>query len=172
MNRSLTNRRVNNWKLQLQDYDTIEIRHKPGARNCDADYMSRHPLIIKDENHDEFDGVCVVMTRSKTKQQTVVDSSPNTPSPMATSPLPNPKQHSPLDPRRLKKEQNDDPEIQQIIQEISSIPNDHYSIVNGIFRRKLPNGKNVRMIPAALRREILHSFHNHPTAGHFGRDKT
>ena len=173
LNRSSTNRRVNNWKLHLQDYDIIEIRHKPGARNCDADYMSRHPLINKEESNDELDGMCVMMTRSKAKQHLIADSSSNTPpSPITTSSLFNPKQRSPLDPRRLKKEQDDDPEVQQIIQEISYIPKDHYSMVDGLLRRKLPNGKVVPMIPAALRMEVLHSFHDHPTAGHFGRDKT
>ena len=57
LNLSSTNRRVNNWKLQLQDYDIIEIKHKPGTRNCDADYMSRHPLINKEEPNDELDGM-------------------------------------------------------------------------------------------------------------------
>ncbi|CAF4414915.1 unnamed protein product, partial [Rotaria magnacalcarata] len=71
LNRSSTNRRVNNWKLQLHDYDIIEIKHKPGTRNCDADYMSRHPLINIEEANDELEGICVaIMTRSKTKQQT------------------------------------------------------------------------------------------------------
>ncbi|CAF2513083.1 unnamed protein product [Rotaria sp. Silwood2] len=37
---------------------------------------------------------------------------------------------------------------------------------------RLSNGKYVPIIPIALRNEILHSFHDHPTAGHFGRDKT
>ncbi|CAF2513077.1 unnamed protein product [Rotaria sp. Silwood2] len=54
LNRSSTNRKVNNWKLQLQDYDIIAIKHEPETRNCDADYMSRHPLISEEVN-DEFD---------------------------------------------------------------------------------------------------------------------
>ncbi|CAF4499758.1 unnamed protein product [Rotaria socialis] len=57
LNRSSTNRKVNNWKLQLQDYDIIEIKHKPGTRNCDAGYMSRHPLINNEETNDELDDI-------------------------------------------------------------------------------------------------------------------
>ncbi len=172
LNRSSTNRRVNNWKLQLQDYDIIEIKHKPGTRNCDADYMSRHPLINTEENSDELDGVCVVMTRSKTKQQIMKDVLPSTPSSTTTSTFSYAKQLSPLDPHRLKCQQDKDKEIQEIIHQIMDQTNDHYSIVNGIVNKQLRNGKYVPFIPVTLRNEVLHSFHDHPTAGHFGRDKT
>jgi transposase InsO family protein len=172
LNRSSTNRRVNNWKLQLQDYNIIEIKHKPDTRNCDADYMSRHPLVNKEENNEELDGVCVVMTRSKTKQQIAKDSPSNTPPSTTTQSFVYSNQLSPLDPRRLKKEQHDDPEIQQIINEMNGNSNDCYSMQNGILQRKLPNGQYVPMIPLVLQKEILRSFHDHPTAGHFGRDKT
>ena len=174
LNRSSTNRRVNNWKLQLQDYDIIEIKHKPGARNCDADYMSRHPLINKEETNDELDGMCVVMTRSKTKQQntTTNHTLPTLPS-STTSLTSSDVQHlSPLDPSRLTHEQNNDPEIQRLILECKSNHNSTYSIIKGILHTQLKNGKSVPIIPITLRNEILHSFHDHPTAGHFGRDKT
>ncbi|CAF4872353.1 unnamed protein product, partial [Rotaria magnacalcarata] len=114
LNRSSTNRRVNNWKLQLQDYDIIEIKHKPGTRNCDADYMSRHPLINIEETNDELEGICVaIMTRSKTKQQTTTaDDIPTTTSSNTSSTSFYSKQLSPLDPSRLKHEQHSDPDIQ------------------------------------------------------------
>jgi transposase InsO family protein len=174
LNRSSTNRRVNNWKLQLQDYDIIEIKHKPGTTNCDADYMSRHPLINQEEPNDELDGICVVMTRSKTKQQDITtrNSSPSSPTSIISASLPHLKKVSPLDPQRLKNEQQYDPEIQQKIREIGREPNDRYSILNGTLNTKLRDGKYVPFIPTALRNEILSSFHDHPTAGHFGRDKT
>jgi len=139
---------------------------------CDADYMSRHPLINKEENNEELDGVCVVMTRSKTKQQITKDSPSNTSPSTTASSFVYSNQLSPLDPRRLKKEQHGDPEIQQIINEMNGNSNDCYSMHNGILKRKLQNGKYVPMIPLVLRKEILRSFHDHPTAGHFGRDKT
>ena len=49
--------------------------------------MSRHPLIDKEETNDELDGMCVVMTRSRAKQQNVTtkDSSPTTPSSTTSS---------------------------------------------------------------------------------------
>ncbi|CAF1264719.1 unnamed protein product [Adineta steineri] len=171
LNRSSTNRRVNNWKLHLQDYDIIEIKHKPGTRNCDADYMSRHPLINKEEINDELDGMCVVMTRSKTKQLNTTINQSLTTSPSSTTS--GATQHlSPLDPYRLKHEQNNDQEIQQLILECKSKQKSTYSIIKGVLHTQLNNGKYVPIIPVALRKEILHSFHDHPTAGHFGRDKT
>jgi transposase InsO family protein len=177
LNRSSTNRRVNNWKLQLQDYDIAEIRHKPGTTNCDADYMSRHPLIDNDGPNEELEGVCVVLTKSKSKQQ---DAALTTPAPsispsITASPVDyhlQPIKLSPLDPCRIKKEQYNDQEIQKKIRDIRFKPDDQLAIRSGILNMKLKNGKYVPIIPIALRDEILHSFHDHPTAGHFGRDKT
>ncbi|CAF0994301.1 unnamed protein product [Didymodactylos carnosus] len=174
LNRTSTNRRVNNWKLQLQDYDIIEIKYKSGTKNCDADYMSRHPLINNEEINDDLDGVCAVMTRSKTKQQNITaqDSSSTTSSSITSPKVFHSKHLSSLDPDRLKSEQNNDAEIQEIIHEFTDKPDDRYSIVNGILNIQFKNGKYVPVIPITLRNEILHSFHEHPTAGHFGRDKT
>ncbi|CAF1583655.1 unnamed protein product [Rotaria magnacalcarata] len=174
LNRSSTNRRVNNWKLQLHDYDIIEIKHKPGTRNCDADYMSRHPLINIEEANDELEGICVaIMTRSKTKQQTTTaEDIPTTTSSNTSSTSFYSKQLSPLDPSRLKHEQHSDPDIQFIVRKLNNKPNMNYLIKNEILNIQLRNGKYVPIIPNSLRNEILHSFHDHPTAGHFGRDKT
>lgn len=44
--------------------------------------------------------------------------------------------------------------------------------MDGIVYTRLKNGTEVPMIPKVLREKILQSFHDHPTAGHFGRDKT
>ena len=175
LNRSSTNRRVNNWKLQLQDYDIIEIKHKPGKSNCDADYMSHHPLIIKEEINNDLDGICMVMTRSKTKQ--LNNNMTNSPVSTATTSITNSPSYytpksSPLDPIRLKLEQDQDLDIQQLITSIDIKEKDHYKMIDGILNVKLPNDKCVPFIPKTLRYEILHAFYDHPTAGHFGRDKT
>ncbi|CAF3335845.1 unnamed protein product [Rotaria socialis] len=86
----------------MVNYDIVEIKHKPGTRNCDADYMSRHPLINNEETNDELDGICVaIMTRTKTKQQTTTTGDiPTTTSSNASSASFCSKQLSPLDPYR------------------------------------------------------------------------
>ncbi|CAF1360774.1 unnamed protein product [Didymodactylos carnosus] len=138
--------------------------------------MSRHPLINNEEINDDLDGVCAAMTRSKTKQQNITaqdSSTSSTTSSSITSPKFFHSKHlSSLDPDRLKSEQNNDAEIQEVIHEFTDKPDDRYSIVNGILNIQFKNGKYVPVIPITLRNEILHSFHDHPTAGHFARDKT
>ncbi|CAF3587080.1 unnamed protein product [Rotaria socialis] len=59
-----------------------------------------------------------------------------------------------------------------MIRELNNKPNIHYLMINEILNIQLRNGTYVPIIPNSLRNEILYSFHDHPTAEHFRRDKT
>ena len=105
-------------EIAIEDDNMTEIKHRAGAKNCDADYMSYHPLLDKEEIIDDLDGMCTMMTRSKSKQQKI--SVPNS-SPTSSSVTPPKffysKQLSTLDPHRLIFGQENDAAIEQILEE-------------------------------------------------------
>jgi hypothetical protein len=131
-------------------------------------------LIVQEENREELDGQCVVMTRAKKKQQTGIDNDePSTAQSSTHIPLEQQRKNvSPLDNSRLLVEQRKDTECQRMLREIETRPSDQFNVIDGIIFRTLKNNRTLPLVPIGLRLEVLRSFHDHPTSGHFGRDRT
>jgi hypothetical protein len=73
------NRRVDRISLILQQYNIKEIRHVSGKCNCKADYLSRYPCQVEDDDEfiePDFDNVSVsqhdVVDKSLTNQKQII----------------------------------------------------------------------------------------------------
>ena len=160
--RPTRNRRIDFWSLDLADYNIKEIRYKKGSCNCDADLLTRYPLI----------GSTAVITRAQANKmpvgpivdQVVVVAPPPKNQPSVTR-LPS---ISPLDHNRLRQAQQQDPIIQQYI----THPDKHSLSQDGILFRRSKKYSLVPFLPASLINEVLQAFHDHVSAAHFGRNRT
>ena len=160
--RPTRNRRVDFWSIDLADYNIKEVKYKKGSCNCDADLLTRYPTI----------GSTAVITRARAKQlRPISPVAPPTPDtrPLPPTPLPLAAPSlSPLDPHRLRTEQRSDPAIQ-----LSIANPDRFSLVrDGLLLRCRKHQPPVPVLPSSLIREVLHAFHDHASAAHFGRNRT
>ncbi|CAF4579277.1 unnamed protein product, partial [Didymodactylos carnosus] len=48
-----SNARIDRWSMELSAYNIIQLKHKKGKCNCDADLMSRYPVEPADEYGDQ-----------------------------------------------------------------------------------------------------------------------
>ena len=75
---------------------------------------------------------------------------------------------SPLDPDRIRAEQQSDAAIQHLIAQLDQF----YLFQDGILFRRSKKYSLVPVLPSSLIREVLHAFHDHISAAHFGRNRT
>lgn len=138
--------RLARWALALQSYD-LNIDYTPGRQNVIADMLSRPP--------GEPENICIV--------------SVDMPS---------------IHPENLRQQQLDDPEVKKIINsfeaaddavDVARWTERGYLMLNGILYRYLPDGDEeeaMLVVPKEMVPKILHEYHDSPTAGHYGVEKT
>jgi hypothetical protein len=194
--RGSRNRRVDWWSIALSEFDIAEVKFKKGTLNCDCDLLSRYP--IEHEQLQELSPSVNVITRAQAKAAVKSTNSP----PMALTPAtakchqrrPSPPsiaqtttstqvssgptipiKRSPLDTIRIRAEQHHDTDIQTILQQHKLNPSSDLVIKDGTLY-KIVNYRSGRLevpfLPQSLIEETLFAFHDHPSAGHFGRDRT
>ncbi|CAF1622430.1 unnamed protein product, partial [Didymodactylos carnosus] len=193
------NGRIDRWSIKLSEFNIIAIKHKRGKCNCDADLLSRYPIDTNNvdtqtttrtclEQNVQFGGCCGAITRSM--KQLVDNKLLTTPAavtrtrnelPQASSAtndqgnLPPIAQIFPFEQHKIKAGQQHDAYIQQKIHKVSLEPNSDSLLKDGVLYKCLTrNGQDIQVpyVPAAMVHQLLYHAHDHPTAGHFGRDKT
>ena len=160
--RPTLNRRIDFWSIDLADYNIKEIKYKKGSCNCDADLLTRYPTI----------GSTAVNTRARAKQALAVSTTDRLDTTHGSSTIPSSTPShpltSPLNRDRLHTEQQIDQAIQHSIAHLdrSSLYRD------GILFRQSKKYGLVPFLPASLVSKVLHGFHDHASAAHFGRNRT
>ena len=195
MNKNITNRRVQNISLLLQEFNIREIVHVKGKLNCLPDYLSRHPIPNEDEllNPDyglecpdegmprtssPLQRLNAVVTRSKAKamipdstsSSTVPPPPDSNPSPSiddTTSPTVDPDS---FDVKQLVDQQRIDPDIQKIVRDLQQHPSTSFVYQDEILYKlvSLKREKVQRQViylPRSMVKSLLHSYHDNPLIG-------
>ncbi|CAF1570065.1 unnamed protein product [Adineta ricciae] len=150
---SSKNGRLDRWSLQLQEY-TFDIKHTPGSSNCVADCLSRYPTGPPDSLvEDQLD-----LMHGQINHVNFNDSSP-------------------FDSTKIKQEQQADPKISILLDQLHKgkirssyiVDND---ILHKIIHRPGDVVIKVPYIPASMVTSLLYAYHDSPPSGHLGVSKT
>ena len=181
--------RLARWAMKLSAFQIETIQYRPGARNANADSLSRNPIETSSAqevdhssceaggNRDNLihNGSTTYSTQQSyevTAIETIVNIWENT---------------NILD--DVKNEQQTDPKLNQIIQHLKANPspelNDKknpYVLINDIlykiknsnrhYNQRILGSKHLLVIPKTMQNRLLNWAHNHPTGGHAGQQKT
>ncbi|CAF1490596.1 unnamed protein product [Adineta ricciae] len=183
------NRRVDRISLILQQYNIKEIRHVSGKCNCMADYLSRYPRQVEDD--DEFiendfgivpglQAFVAITTRAQAKAQLVVSNSGKNESTTAQS---SPEDDQPsrvagheFDVTKIGDAQKQDSFYQeQVLKLQQKSSNCSFEAKNDILYKLVNNDKiNKKLIyvPATLISQVVEAYHASSWAGHFGFRRT
>ncbi|CAF4939190.1 unnamed protein product, partial [Rotaria sp. Silwood1] len=150
---SSKNGRLDRWSLQLQEY-SFDIKHTPGSSNCVADCLSRYPLQQPDNVVEE--------------QLEVMHGQINNISTAITSTF---------DSTKIQEQQQRDKRIKQLYDQLASgKQHQSYTLENGIVYKNLHRTNHmilkVPYVPTSMIEQLLQAYHNSPTAGHLGINKT
>lgn len=142
--------RLARWALQLQSYN-LYVKYEPGRANRVADFLSRPPNAdIEEEN---YLGSVQIDLPSKTEKE-------------------------------LREQQSRDEELKEIISALQNFEvvevskkwiDRGYFLHRGVLYRNTEEQEddNARLVvPKDEVKNILHAYHDSPTAGHYGIDKT
>lgn len=143
------NGRLIRWSLLLQEFD-ITLRHRPGARNANADALSRLPFDPPSENQDEIPVFFAEGQRANIRSMQEAD-------PFLKPIMEHLRQPETPVARRIKRAAR------------------AFRTLDGVLYRKTRHMGNEELalaVPRSLRREILVSYHDHVTAGHLGIRRT
>ena len=151
--------RLARWAISLSAFNIVDIKYKPGKSNTNSDALSRYPL--------------------PNLASLSVDDSSSDSNLWASCTLLN----------DIKNAQLNDPRLRPIIDHLST--NNHpfhnnsypsFLLLNGVlYKRRLPprnrqcrlvGNDHLLVIPRAMQHQLLLWAHDHPTAGHCGREKT
>ena len=151
--------RLARWAISLSAFNIVDIKYKPGKSNTNSDALSRYPLpnltalSVDDPSSDS----------SLWNNCTLLND--------------------------IKNAQMHDPHLRPIIDHLSAenhpFHNNSYPsflLLNGtLYKRRLPSrnrhcrlvgNDHLLVIPRAAQHQLLLWAHDHPTAGHCGREKT
>jgi ribosomal protein L21E len=153
--------RLARWAISLSAFNIVDIKYKPGKTNTNSDTLSRYPLpnlaSLTTSNQQPISSFnlwdnCILLNN-------------------------------------IREEQHKDPHLQPIIDELSNLnlplhqnSNAPFLLINDIlYKCRFPmkhTGERfiglpyLLVIPTSLQQELLSWAHDHPTAGHGGREKT
>ncbi|CAF2043665.1 unnamed protein product [Rotaria magnacalcarata] len=153
--------RLARWAISLSAFNIVDIKYKPGKTNTNCDTLSRYPL---------------------SPHLTILNTTP------PTSPLLNLWNNCTLL-DNIREEQYNDAQLRPIVDILSNDahPLHHkfhppFLLINGILYRyrsppynphqRLTGLRHLLVIPHSLQSQLLTWTHDHPTAGHCGREKT
>ncbi|CAF1506419.1 unnamed protein product [Didymodactylos carnosus] len=201
MNKNVKNVRVDRIANLIQEYDIEQVIHIKGRENCLADYLSRYPGVEDDELNDiEYGLEKQMFSTMKTTMILIrilirslqLETARETNSELSEGnvqksddegeePIPQiiPKNFSSkhFDITILKTEQQHDPAIQQIIQNLNNHPD--FTMKDGIIYKLLNRIHNtgtktqIVYLPTSMIKPLLYAVHNDPmTGGHFSTDRT
>lgn len=140
------NRRMLKWLMDVRVYD-ITVQHIKGTSNVVADALSRSPQDNEDASAGCFIGAIIPVG---------------------------------YEPRELAIMQHADEEIRQLVlttQEIGDrtfVNTGEYFMDKGILYRHndMPGRKNLLVVPSIMRQSFIREYHDTPSCGHHGREKT
>lgn len=199
------NKRIDNWLIQLQDMipQINEIKYRRGVDNAGPDYLTRCETISTEEQQQSY----FAITRSMAKQTNLHAPPPSmitTKEIKATTTLTAAMKGQPssttiasdctdlitssstraatliadLTLEKIKTEQNNDKNIQQIISNIRTQKQTgnfefHQDLLYRLITKTNHGTKSKRIyLPSCMINDVLKAFHDHPISGHFGMKRT
>ncbi|CAF3452769.1 unnamed protein product, partial [Rotaria socialis] len=195
--KQINNKRIINWIFKLQDIlpEIIAVKYRNGSNNTAADYISRHfpssnvisnSTILAEQTDDWSVGTeqwfedlpKPQRLRFATSFINTTNSTINAfTTPQSSAPSPTSEYlHFDFSLSRIRFEQEQDPVIQQIIQNLyNKSDKRNFTLKNNVLYKLVSHGlTNIKVIyvPSKLIPEILQSHHDHPLSGHFGVERT
>jgi predicted aspartyl protease len=173
----INSKRIEEWLIKHQDIlpQILEVKYRKGCNHGDADGMSRPD--VGNNQH-----VLNVMTRSMTKAayQEPVNINKNKIK-LATNESemePTPKIFN-FTLERISQEQKVDPQLIHIRKDLLSgkMIDQNYVMENDVLYKLLQPSHSLTKfkliyIPSSMRSEVMECYHDHPTAAHFGVNRT
>jgi hypothetical protein len=150
---SSKNGRLDRWSLQLQEY-SFNIKHTPGSLNCVADCLSRYPT----EQPDDI-----------VEQQLDLLHGQNNNQIMAMLPM--------FDSTTIQAEQQKDISTKHILDQLAGGKRfQSFTCNNGILHRMVYRRGGITLqvpyVPSSMIHQLLEAYHDSPTSGHLGINKT
>ncbi|CAF3963140.1 unnamed protein product, partial [Rotaria sordida] len=209
MTKTVNNARVDRISNLIQEYNIIQVLHINGRHNCLPDYLSRYPREQEDdlfdidyglESKDIFESkislspkpiVNMILRNKKKTTETESISSNDTDNKNDSSSISSTsycnKQNATqkfssnyFDSECLKEEQQKDPEIQKIVCQLNSCPQNLPFVLHNDILYKLITVSSlsktkykVPYVPSSMVNALLHASHNDPmSGGHFSLERT
>lgn len=150
---SSKNGRLDRWSLQLQEY-SFDIKYTPGSSNCVADCLSRYP----NDSPDDIVEQQLDLLHGQDNNQLA-----------AMTPM--------FDSSEIRDEQQRDKSIKLLSDKLLAGTRLHSFVRNNDILHRLiyrPGGITLQVpyVPASMVPQLLHAYHDSPTAGHLGINKT
>ena len=193
-NKEQLNKRCERWRLRLAEY-RFKVKHIQGKKNNMADYLSRSPVELAQEDDDDK----IIFDTKSTQTETQTSSSDRTRNPMKITtaitraqaqlqkqnelipqgkevtdpPKGDPNGITPFNMEDLQKAQEQDDIVKKLKTNIKN--EKQYTLKDGLLLRKqkLPLSAVPFVPQGKMRADILKIYHDTPGNGaHFGRDKT
>ena len=177
--------RLARWAMKLSAFQIESIQYRPGKANANADSLSRNPV---ENNLTQSAGQSTPETKKRLNEE---DNSNNLMKPHEISTIETVinlwESTNILD--DIKQEQQADPKLNYIIQQLKAIPSPSYNdkrqpfvLINDIlykiknsnrhYNQRILGNKHLLVIPNTMQHKLLQWAHDHPTAGHAGQQKT
>lgn len=150
---SSKNGRLDRWSLQLQEY-SFDIKYTSGSSNCVADCLSRYPI---DQPDDVVEQQAELLDGSTHNRIMAMVST--------------------FDSRKIQEEQRKDILIKPLLDQLLDGKRLHSLVcVKGILYRVIYRRGGytltVPYVPSSLIHPLLEAYHDSPTSGHLGINKT
>ena len=183
------NRRVDHISLILQQYNIKGIRHVSGKCNCMADYLSRHPRQVEDDDafiepdYGTVPGIqpfVAVTTRAQAKAQlpvpSVIDNGSSSNEFSVTNDHPPREEGHNFDVTKIGNAQKHDSFYQEQVHKLQQDPaNSSFELKDDILYEIVKRGAtNQKLIYVALVlvSRVVEVYHGSSWAGHFGFSQT
>lgn len=150
---SSKNGRLDRWSLQLQEY-TFDIKHTSGPSNCVADCLSRYPIEQPDDIVEEQLDLMHVPSKNIIMAMNAT-----------------------FDSTQIREAQASDPIVQRIRIQLTKGKQGYpfqvdNAMVHKIIHRSDGTTLTLPYIPSSLIHQLLKAYHDSPTSGHLGINKT
>jgi hypothetical protein len=183
------NRRVDRISLILQQYNIKEIRHVSDKCNCMADYLSRYPRQVEDD--DDFietdygtvpglQPLVAITTRAQAKAQLpdpdITDNDSSLEENLVTNDHPPREEGYDFDVTKVGDEQKQDSFYQEQVHKLQKDPaNCSFELKDDILYKIVKRGitnQQLIYVPSSLVSQVVEVYHASSWAGHFGFRRT
>lgn len=176
------------WLQEIENYD-ITVTHRPGSKHTNADAMSRNPCKVctrQDKDQDDQCNTVRVITRGQAEENESNSRLRDVqfllegwePAEIRQKQLEDPT----IGPILVAKEEETRPAWQSISNKSGELKAlwrqwDRLTIISGVLYRRweeedCTSCSNQLIVPVIMQQQVLHYYHDIPSAGHLGAEKT
>lgn len=176
------------WLQEIENYD-LTVTHRPGSKHTNADAMSRNPCKVctrQDKDQDDQCNTVRVITRGQAEENESNSGLRDVqfllegwePAEIRQKQLEDPT----IGPILVAKEEETRPAWQSISNKSGELKAlwrqwDRLTIISGVLYRRweeedCTSCSNQLIVPVIMQQQVLHYYHDIPSAGHLGAEKT